>query len=115
MDISKCFDNIRHDRLMEKVILPNRFKIGVLRCLKAGIDVSFGDEAKGTPQGGIISPTLANIALNDLDHNEYLESKGIRLIRLRRRHDSNHKTRNISTRCTTYDSKRTRKNGVKAK
>ncbi len=83
MDIAKCFDNIRHDRLMRKIILPQAFKTGVFRCLKAGQDVRFGDSDSdcGTPQGGIISPTLANIALNDLDHDYTLNKLGVRLIR----------------------------------
>ncbi|MBR8833730.1 MAG: HNH endonuclease [Stigonema ocellatum SAG 48.90 = DSM 106950] len=69
MDIAGCFDNISHTKLMEAIMLPQAFKTGVFRCLKAGLDVRFNDDTeRGTPQGGIISPTLANIALNDLDN-----------------------------------------------
>ena len=69
MDIAGCFDNISHTKLMDAIMLPQAFKTGVFRCLKAGLDVRFNDDTEhGTPQGGIISPTLANIALNDLDN-----------------------------------------------
>ena len=69
MDIAGCFDNISHTKLMDAIMLPQAFKTGVFRCLKAGQDVRFNDDTEhGTPQGGIISPTLANIALNDLDN-----------------------------------------------
>ncbi len=80
MDIAKCFDRIRHDLLMKAIMLPQAYKQGVYICLKAGQEVGF-DEGIGTPQGGIISPTLANIALNELDHSRVFENKGLRLIR----------------------------------
>jgi len=69
LDIEKCFDCIRHEKMMEKLILPQPFKTGIWRCLKAGTNPEFPEQ--GTPQGGIISPTLANIALNGIEkiHN----------------------------------------------
>jgi len=39
--------------------------LGIFRCLKAGTNVGFPDQ--GTPQGGVISPLLANIALNGIE------------------------------------------------
>jgi len=66
-DISGCFDNIDHDALL--AMLPQHFQ-GVIRCwLKAGV-VELGqrkDSETGTPQGGIISPLLANIALHGME------------------------------------------------
>jgi RNA-directed DNA polymerase len=65
-DISGCFDNIRHDALLSK--LPMFTKV-IRRWLKAGV-VEFGHKSNspaGTPQGGIISPLLANIALDGLE------------------------------------------------
>jgi group II intron reverse transcriptase/maturase len=67
-DIKGCFDNIDHHALMERV----RRRIGdgkvlrlVLAFLKAGVlaEEQFVRTDGGTPQGGILSPLLANIAL----------------------------------------------------
>lgn len=85
MDIAKCFDRICHKKLMDAIMLPQAYKQGVFGCLKAGQEVNFNGEKPGegvgTPQGGIISPTLANIALNELDHDPTLIKRGIKLIR----------------------------------
>ena len=65
-DISGCFDNISHDALLKKLPV---FTTVIRRWLKAGV-VEFGrrkDSQSGTPQGGIISPLLAKIALNGLE------------------------------------------------
>jgi RNA-directed DNA polymerase len=66
-DIKGCFDNICHDWLIANVCMDK----GVLRkWLKAGyIETGrlFPTQA-GTPQGGIISPVLANLALDGLQH-----------------------------------------------
>lgn len=65
-DIKGCFDNIGHDKLpkdtsMDKKILRKWLKCGYVEKKKL-----FPTE-KGTPQGGVISPTLANIALDGLE------------------------------------------------
>lgn len=66
LDISKCFDRINHNTLMEKVIAPQFIKQGIWRCLKAGNDPNFPEQ--GTPQGGVVSPLLANIALDGIEN-----------------------------------------------
>jgi len=65
-DISGCFDNIAHEPLLKKV--PTFHKI-IRQWLKAGaIDFDqFQATETGTPQGGIISPLLANIALDGME------------------------------------------------
>jgi group II intron reverse transcriptase/maturase len=65
LDIEKCFDRINHTTIMNNLIAPKGLKIGILRCLKAGIHPNFPEQ--GTPQGGVVSPLLANIALNGIE------------------------------------------------
>jgi RNA-directed DNA polymerase len=65
LDIEKCFDRINHSAIMDNLIAPSGLKLGIFRCLKAGINVGFPDQ--GTPQGGVVSPLLANIALNGIE------------------------------------------------
>lgn len=65
LDIEKCFDRISHKSIMERLIAPTGIKLGIFRCLKAGVNPEFPDQ--GTPQGGVASPLLANIALNGIE------------------------------------------------
>ena len=65
LDIKKCFDRISHKAIMDRLIAPQCLKSGIFRCLKAGIDPHFPEQ--GTPQGGVASPLLANIALNGIE------------------------------------------------
>ena len=68
-DISKCFDRINHAKLLEKVNTFPKARKQIKAWLKAGIL----DEGKtifptvGSPQGGVLSPLLANIALHGME------------------------------------------------
>ena len=74
-DITACFDEIDHTALMERVrhrIADKRVLRLVKAFLRAGIlgeDAIHRDTIAGTPQGGILSPLLANIALSVLDEH----------------------------------------------
>ncbi len=65
LDIEKCFDRISHTTIMDNLMAPKGIKTGIFRCLKAGINPEFPEQ--GTPQGGVASPLLANIALNGIE------------------------------------------------
>ena len=67
-DIAKCFDKINHDHLLSKVDCPHNTKRIIKQWLKCGVlDKGIFEETKsGTPQGGVISPLLANIALHGM-------------------------------------------------
>jgi RNA-directed DNA polymerase len=72
-DIAACFDEIDHVAVMDRLrrrIKDKRLCALVKAFLKAGILTDLGDREEsltGTPQGGILSPLLANIALSALD------------------------------------------------
>jgi len=73
IDLEKFFDRVNHDVLMTKVakhVGDTRIHIIIRRYLQAGVMLNGCCVATevGTPQGGPISPLLANIMLNDLDH-----------------------------------------------
>jgi RNA-directed DNA polymerase len=76
VDIKGYFDSIPHQRLMELVgerIADGRVLALIESFLKQGIMENLGEiepeeREEGTPQGGVISPLLANIYLNPLDH-----------------------------------------------
>jgi RNA-directed DNA polymerase len=67
-DISKCFDKINHDYLLSKVDCPTSMKHLIKKWLKARVmdNGVFEETNRGIPQGGIISPLLANIALDGM-------------------------------------------------
>jgi RNA-directed DNA polymerase len=67
-DIQACFDKINHDYLLKKLQSPKSVKRQVKSWLKAGImeNGAIYDVEAGTPQGGVISPLLANIALDGM-------------------------------------------------
>jgi RNA-directed DNA polymerase len=72
-DIKACFDEISHTALMDRLrarIKDKRVCALVKAFLKSGVLTELGDREEtltGTPQGGILSPLLANIALSALD------------------------------------------------
>jgi RNA-directed DNA polymerase len=74
-DITACFDEISHPALMARVRrrIKDRRVLGLVKAfLKAGVLSEDGisrDTKTGTPQGGILSPLLANIALSVLDEH----------------------------------------------
>ena len=74
-DITACFDEIDHTALMDRVRhrIGDRRVLGLVKAfLKAGILSEDGverDSDTGTPQGGILSPLLANVALSVLDEH----------------------------------------------
>ncbi|MGA9873147.1 MAG: reverse transcriptase domain-containing protein [Rhodococcus sp. (in: high G+C Gram-positive bacteria)] len=84
-DIEACFDSIEHTALMGRVrarVKDKRVLLLVKAFLKAGVMTETGhleDNPTGTPQGGILSPLLANIALSVLDehvHRPWLPEGG---------------------------------------
>ena len=84
MDLSKFFDNVNQDILMilvHQVIHDPDTESLIRRILQSGVLVEgvFQTTDKGTPQGGNLSPLLANIYLNQLDKE--LESRGLRYTR----------------------------------
>jgi group II intron reverse transcriptase/maturase len=72
-DIRKCFDTIPHNRLIDMLwkngVCDKRLLMIIKKMLKAPIKEKgrLTKPDKGTPQGGIISPLLMNIYLNELD------------------------------------------------
>ena len=71
-DIEGCFDNIGHHHLMDRVrksVADRRVNRLIVRFLKAGVleDFIYSPTASGTPQGGVLSPLLANIALSAIE------------------------------------------------
>ncbi|WP_232336872.1 group II intron reverse transcriptase/maturase [Planococcus lenghuensis] len=72
-DIKGFFDNINHNKLIEMLwtmgIRDKRVLMMIKKMLKAGVmeEGNVRDSMTGTPQGGIISPLLANIYLNYFD------------------------------------------------
>lgn len=83
-DIVGFFDNLNHARLLREVakVIEDPEVIGLIRrWLRAGVLTERGLEFRdtGTPQGGVISPLLANIYLHRLDKE--LRAAGHRLIR----------------------------------
>ncbi|XP_066251682.1 protein YkfC-like [Euwallacea similis] len=70
-DISGCFDNINHSVLLKKLNTTPTIQRIIKGWLKAGMmeNSLFYATERGTPQGGIISPLLANVALHGLEYD----------------------------------------------
>lgn len=77
-DIKKCFDRIKHDALLQKLNTFPKMEQQIRAWLKAGVMEGYANSPDplkisstklGTPQGGVISPLLANIALHGLENH----------------------------------------------
>jgi RNA-directed DNA polymerase len=68
-DIAKCFDKIDHTALLNKIGFTGKYRKQIQYWLEAGVldEGTFQKTTEGTPQGGVISPLLANIALHGLE------------------------------------------------
>lgn len=68
-DISKCFDKINHTSLLKKINTYPSMRRLIRSWLEAGVmdRNKYSDTLEGTPQGGVISPLLANIALHGME------------------------------------------------
>ncbi len=84
MDLSKCFDTLDHELILKS--LNRKISDGTLlnlikQFLKAGvmIDGAIENTEVGSPQGGVISPLLMNIYLDEFDQK--MKSLGIRIVR----------------------------------
>ncbi len=65
-DITACFDGINHDWILNNIPLDKKILLQWLKCGYIQNKKLFATQA-GTPQGGIISPTLANLTLDGLE------------------------------------------------
>jgi RNA-directed DNA polymerase len=84
MDLAKFFDRVNHDMLMARVAkkVTDKRVLKLIRAyLNAGVmaDGTLERTEEGTPQGGPLSPLLANILLDDLDKE--LTKRGLRFVR----------------------------------
>lgn len=84
MDLEKFFDKVNHDKLMgllAKSIKDSKLLRIIKRYVKSGILMNgvCVRSSEGTPQGGPLSPLLANIVLHELDKE--LEKRGHRFVR----------------------------------
>lgn len=77
-DIAKCFDRINHEALLNKLNTFPAIRRQVRAWLKAGVmdGKQLFTTSEGTPQGGVISPLLANIALHGMEEriNQYADT-----------------------------------------
>lgn len=70
-DISNCFDRINHQKLLQKINTFPKLRRQIRAWLKSGVmdNLRFAKTTEGTPQGGVISPLLANIALHGIENH----------------------------------------------
>jgi RNA-directed DNA polymerase len=84
VDLEKFFDRVNHDILMDRLakrIADKRVLRLIRRYLQAGILVQgeYSERFEGTPQGGPLSPLLANVLLDEVDRE--LERRGHKFVR----------------------------------
>ncbi len=81
-DIAKCFDRINHETLLRKLNTPPTIRRQIRAWLKSGVmdGKQLFPTSEGTPQGGVISPLLANIALHGMEERikEYIVTCDLR-------------------------------------
>lgn len=82
-DIEKCFDRIDHIALLDKFNTFPTMRRAIRAWLKAGVveDEELFATTQGTPQGGVASPLLANIALHGLETTIVSCHKGAKIVR----------------------------------
>lgn len=84
MDLSRCFDTLDHDlilRFMRKRVTDGSVLALVDKFLKSGVMKGnlIEEVLEGSPQGGVISPLLANIYLNEFD--QFMMKRNYRIVR----------------------------------
>jgi group II intron reverse transcriptase/maturase len=84
MDLSKCFDTLDHNLILQfvrKRVTDGSILKLIEGFLKSGVVTEKGLERTevGSPQGGVISPLLANIYLNEFD--QFMKSRNYRIVR----------------------------------
>lgn len=84
MDLSKCFDTLNHDLIihtLRKRITDGSILALVRQFLESGVMIgeTYQASERGSPQGGVISPLIANIYLDEFD--QFMKSRGHRIIR----------------------------------
>ncbi|MGL4791080.1 MAG: group II intron reverse transcriptase/maturase [Anaerotignaceae bacterium] len=70
IDIKGFFDNVNHGKLLKQMWalgIRDKKLLSIISCMLKSEVADIGFPEKGTPQGGIISPLLSNIVLNELD------------------------------------------------
>lgn len=84
MDLSKCFDTLNHDQIISSI--SKRIKDGSIlellrKILQSGVMTDEGWQASevGSPQGGVVSPLIANIYLDEFD--QFMKERGHRIVR----------------------------------
>jgi RNA-directed DNA polymerase len=77
-DIAKCFDKINHQKLLDKLQTYPKLRRQIKAWLKSGVmdNKTLFPTTEGTPQGGVISPLLANVALHGMEERikQYAET-----------------------------------------
>ncbi len=84
MDLSKCFDTLDHDQIIQSIRrrVTDGSILGLIRLfLQSGIMTQDGWQAseQGSPQGGVISPLIANVYLDAFD--QHMKNRGHRIVR----------------------------------
>jgi RNA-directed DNA polymerase len=84
MDLSRCFDTLNHDLILKSFRrrIADGSILGLLRMfLQSGVMTGEGWQAseEGSPQGGVISPLIANVYLDAFD--QFMMSRGHRIVR----------------------------------